>query len=299
MNNKRIRKLLEFTLRLIRKARIPLFSCKFSRKDFTQHQHLALLVLKHYMVADYRKACQVAEELKSCSEVLKLARIPHFTTLQKFFGRMKGAWLDRLFSQIFERFRIIKYLALDSTGMLAGHCSHYFVRRIDRKLQVSNFPKLSVMLDVKRRLPATAVCHVLPRHDSRDFQPLMKKVRQKADYFVADKAYECKMIVEVLKGMSITPIIPLKLGKNPVKATWRKRLLRKWVSHPHIQRQYNQRSLIESFFSALKRRLGEGVASRHWQLQRREAVLKVLIYSIMQRSEVLFLIGFLQSLVRE
>lgn len=60
--------LFEFSAKLLRKARIPLYSSKFSKKTYTQHQHMALLVLKTYVRADYMKTCQLAEELRASEE---------------------------------------------------------------------------------------------------------------------------------------------------------------------------------------------------------------------------------------
>ena len=288
MKNKGIRRLLEFTLRHIRKARIPLFSCKFSRKDFTQHQHLAVLVLKSYLKADYRKACQIALELKACFEVLKLKKIPHFTTLQKFFCRMPARWLDVLINKVLHQFDAIKYLAIDSTGLECDRPSRYYQMRLEGATLVSNFLKLSALLDVKRRLPVAVCCHNRHRHDSRDFLPLVKKVRSRTKYFVADKAYDSERNLQVLKEMGIKPIIPLRLCGPSVKTRCRKKMLREWASNPHMERQYHQRSLIESFFSSLKRRFGSQVHSRLWYLQRREAMLKVMVYSIVRRVEFLF-----------
>jgi len=50
---------------------------------------------------------------------------------------------------------------------------------------------------------------------------------------------------------------------------------------------------IESFFSAVKRRLGEEVRSRPRYLQRKEAVMKVLVYSMLRQGSPLPLIEVL------
>ena len=50
-------------LRLAREA-LPAYSSKFSRKDFTRHQHFALLALKTFFKTDYRGVAQMLGGLR-------------------------------------------------------------------------------------------------------------------------------------------------------------------------------------------------------------------------------------------
>jgi transposase len=285
-----VSKLFEVSLKSLRKTRIPEFSCKFSKKTYTQHQLLALLVLKSYMNFDYRRTCQIAEELLPTFEILNLSKVPHFTTLQKFFCRIPNRWLGALLTRVLHHFEAIKYLAIDSTGLSADRTSKYYSVRIGKGVWSSHFLKMSVLLDVKRRLPVAACFHNRARHDVRDFLPLLKKVRKPVKYFVADKAYDFEKIFAALKERKIKAIIPLRFGWSCVNGRCRRRMIEEWASNPAIERQYHQRSLIESFFSAVKRRLGEEVRSRLWHLQRREAMMKVVVYSMLQQGAALLLI---------
>ncbi len=64
------------------------FSSKFSRKDFRQAQLFALLVLRQFFNADYRKTMQMVLEWSDLREVLELQKVPHWTTLEKAEKRM-------------------------------------------------------------------------------------------------------------------------------------------------------------------------------------------------------------------
>jgi len=285
-------KLIDFSLRALKKTRIPLFSCKFSKKTYTQHQLLAMLVLKTYLNTDYRKTCQIAEELWASAEIIELTKIPHFTTLQKFFCRIPNAWLETLLCRVLHHFKSIQYLAIDSTGLATGRTSKYYQERIGKGIWTSDFLKMSLLLDVKRRLPLAACFHNRSRHrhDIRDFLPLLKKVKKPVKYFLADKAYDFEKNFAVLHERGMEAIIPIRVGWYDVNGRCRKRMIEKWARHPAIEKQYHQRSLIESFFSALKRRLGEEVRSRLWHLQRREGMMKVVVYSMLRQSGCLLLI---------
>ncbi len=289
MYKSEIGKLFEHCLKCLRKTRIPLFSCKFSKRTYTQHQHLSLLVLKTYLNLNYRKTCEIAHELWLTVEILDLPKVPHFTTLQKFFERIPNRWLEILIYRVLHHYNSIKYLAIDATGLSADRTSKYYCARIGKSGWNSNFLKMSVLLDVKRRLPVAVCCHNRARHDIKDFLPLLKKVKKPVRYFVADKAYDFEKNFAELKQRRIKAIIPLRIGWHSVNGKLRSRMLEEWASNPAIERQYHQRSLIESFFSAVKRRLGEEVRSRLWHLQRREAMLKVVVYSMLRQSSSLLL----------
>ena len=60
---------------------MPPYSGPFSRRDFTQHQHFALLVLRQFFQTDYRGLVQMLHEWAELREVLGLKRVPHYSTL--------------------------------------------------------------------------------------------------------------------------------------------------------------------------------------------------------------------------
>jgi hypothetical protein len=73
----------ELSSGLIRDSRIPLFSSKFSRKTYTPHQSLILLLLKEYLSENYRDTVELAEIMDSLRENRYLSEGSHFTTIQK------------------------------------------------------------------------------------------------------------------------------------------------------------------------------------------------------------------------
>jgi hypothetical protein len=77
------------------KSGLSEFSSKFSRKDFHQAQLFALLVLRQFFNADYRKTMQMVLEWSDLREVLELQKVPHWTTLEKAEKRMLKKGLSR------------------------------------------------------------------------------------------------------------------------------------------------------------------------------------------------------------
>ena len=51
---------------------LPAYSSKFSRRDFTQHQLLALLALKTFFKTDYRGLAQLVEDFPELRQDLGL-----------------------------------------------------------------------------------------------------------------------------------------------------------------------------------------------------------------------------------
>jgi hypothetical protein len=62
-------------------AGLPAFSSIKSRHDFTQPQLLAILVLKQFFKTDYRGIIQFLGDFPSLMEVLRLKKVPHYSTL--------------------------------------------------------------------------------------------------------------------------------------------------------------------------------------------------------------------------
>jgi len=82
---------LAFTQQALEVARValPAYSSKFSKKDFTRHQHFALLALKAFLKMGYRDVVDLLHDWSELRTTLELKKVPHFTTLQKAAQRFK------------------------------------------------------------------------------------------------------------------------------------------------------------------------------------------------------------------
>jgi hypothetical protein len=79
-------------LHIAREA-MPAHATKFSKRDFTQHQLLAMLCLKQFFKTDDRGMVELLKDLPDLRRELGIRKVPHFTTLfnaQKRLGK-KGA----------------------------------------------------------------------------------------------------------------------------------------------------------------------------------------------------------------
>ena len=67
---------------------LPAYSSKFSRHDYTQHQHFALLALREFLKTDYRGLEAMLLDWAELRETLGLSKVPDHSTLQKAAERL-------------------------------------------------------------------------------------------------------------------------------------------------------------------------------------------------------------------
>jgi len=115
---------------------VPLYSSRFSRKDYTLWQHIALIALMQRVRKSYRE--YVDDYLTTTErllDVLGLSKIPHFTTIEKFLLRVPGALLESVIGGFLGLTRIRWQLfSPDSSGFSPHHASHYYVLRTKRDI---------------------------------------------------------------------------------------------------------------------------------------------------------------------
>lgn len=60
---------------------LPSYSCRTSRHDFTQAQLFAILALKTFFKTDFRGITTILQDFPALRDDLRLARVPHYSTL--------------------------------------------------------------------------------------------------------------------------------------------------------------------------------------------------------------------------
>lgn len=73
---------------------VPAYSSKYAKRDFTQHQLLAILALAQFFRTDDRGVVALLADLSDLRDALELKKVPHPTTLFHARKRLakKGAW---------------------------------------------------------------------------------------------------------------------------------------------------------------------------------------------------------------
>jgi len=122
--------------KVCRRQHIPLYSSKFSRRDYTQWQHIALLVLWQRMRKSYREYVNdllpVADTLVA---ELGLSRLPHFTTIEKFMLRVPSSLLERVMGGFVLLTRVRRQVfGIDSSGFSMHHASYYYALKVKQDI---------------------------------------------------------------------------------------------------------------------------------------------------------------------
>ncbi|MFC7738831.1 hypothetical protein ACFQX4_24205 [Roseomonas sp. GCM10028921] len=63
------------------RAALPEYGSRYSRKDYTQPQLFALLVLRQFLRTDYRGVVALVAEWSDLRRTLGLTKVPHYSTL--------------------------------------------------------------------------------------------------------------------------------------------------------------------------------------------------------------------------
>src|SRR3989344_1246310 len=112
-------KFIRFLEACIRQAEsLPEYSSKFSRKDFTLRQHVVLLCLKIKLKQRYREFCEILDLMTEIKALLGLDNVPHWTTLDKVFLKIKNSVLAALL-----QVESSCFASIDTTSFDRGHVS--------------------------------------------------------------------------------------------------------------------------------------------------------------------------------
>ena len=274
-------KFIDLSLKTVQSSRLNLYSCKYSKHVYTQHQLLVLVLLKEYISTDYRDFVELVELMNDIKERLSLDKVPHFTTLQKFVSRIPSSLFNFILSRILKLFyshgEKAFITAIDATGFTSSYASHYYSHRTGKLRR--RFLKVSISIDTDKKVILGWKISQKTDHDVKHANTLIRQSNRtrKSECYVMDKGYDSEeihaLIREEIKADSIVPLRERKRKK--IKGKYRKQLYLIFDNN-----RYNRRNIVEAIISVVKRKFGETIRARKIYNQVKEIKIKLIVYNI-------------------
>jgi hypothetical protein len=271
----------------IAQAAMPLYRSKFSKRQFTQPQLLAILCLMRYEDWTFREAEVRLAEHRELRRALGLTATPDYTTLYRFTRRLDETVIERALSETVKQLRPRSggpkaTVAVDATGLTSGSISTFFVKRVKDRgpgFDWRHWLKWTMVVDVEQRVIVAQLAHRGPTNDCALLRPLVDQAQQVVPIgtVLADAEFDSERNHQHIRShLAARSIIPAKKGK----ATWNIKGVRKQMRTRFPKRLYRRRALIESVISAVKRKLSSRAPGRTIERQRLQALLLGLAYNI-------------------
>lgn len=263
---------------LMNQRQMSIYSSKYSRRDFTRHQLLTLLLIKTYSGKGYEKFTEFLE-VTQIPKWLNINKIPHFTTLQKFASRQMITELEKF---LFESAKLskseCKHMAIDATGMSLHNASKHYEMRIGQLIRKRDFMKCAIMADLDNQLIYAIKMRIKSRSDHRDFIPLWNKIKHLPFFwFFMDKGYDS----DTNHGL-IFASGKKSFGCVRAKTKQRHRMkgkMRRKAYDISWQCKKNWRALIETINSVFKRMFGKVIFAKNLHTMKVEMYLKLITYN--------------------
>gem|GEM_PF-1857033 len=281
---------------IVRSTKLPFYSSKYSKKTYTQHQLLVLILFRDFRNQHYREFIEDVGDMEQVQNILDLPIIPHFTTLQKFLCRIKSLYLQLTFKKTVTLFYstddVIPITAVDSSGFTSGYCSHYFSERTGKIRK--HFLKTSISGDTDQQVITGFVTSNSRVHDTRHAVRLLRQCHnlRKSDCYVMDRGYDSEAIHRLIReDLHANSVIPIRSWKNEIiGGTYRQEM-----AHNFNEVVYQRRQLVENKFSVLKRKFDSDLKARIFLIQTKEIACKMIVCNIHRLLQFLILKVFYRA----
>ena len=169
------------------KSVVPEFSSKFSKRTYTQPQHVAMLCLKVGDGETYDGIVDKINEMPAVREALELEKVPDPSTLSKAFERLLAAVWRVLLELTRRFFRLSGVTGMDSSGEERGQASKYYTRR--EKLHIRE-PNVTFLVDVGNNAVLDVHMTTTRRHDTKIGTKIVKRSAELMGVLIGDKGFD-------------------------------------------------------------------------------------------------------------
>lgn len=258
---------------------LPRYTHPKSPHRYNLPQRVACVLLKFYLDVSYRDAEEWLLASDQVQRVLELKQVPDYSTLIRTYGVLRQAEWDALRRTLLDGLGVQEEaISVDTTHFRLSQASAYFMTRSGRAYR--EWVKGGYAVGIESQL-------ILGWRSGRGIgydQPYLEPLRRQASRYGRHRPGKPAWVLlgdSGFDGKTPRPydLIPLQPRRHaPVAAARKAR--RDLVDAARLDGLYGQRWKSETVNSVIKRKFGETICSRSLRLQRREPLVKGLVYNL-------------------
>lgn len=248
--------------RLLSAIGAPRWLHHFGPKTYELKQHLFALLSMTIFRLSFRRVSNLLEILGF--------KVPSYSALCKSRKRISPTMFQRLMALTAGARH--ECIAIDSTGISRANPSYHYIKRIDRKKPIKSYIKQSSLFDLKNKTFVALRVRAKPRHDIQDVKYLLNQTKIESS-LLGDTAYDAEWLHEYCWNNNIRTLIKPRI--NVRKGFYRRKQMK-----TYSEKEYHQRSNIESGFGALKRKYGGFTLAKGIRSIKSEAYLKATAFNL-------------------
>jgi transposase len=173
--------------------------------------------------------------------------------------------------------------AIDSSGFSGCRFDKWFDKKWGELKSTRAWVKAHIVTGVKTNVVTSVEVQEEYSSDHKNFKPLLAHTasRFKIKEVCADLAYSSETNLQAVADMGAMPLIPFKCNASSARpGIWNNMFHYFSFKRDEFLRRYHQRSNVESTFSMVKAKFGDGVRSKTDIAMRNEVLAKILCHNI-------------------
>lgn len=262
------------------KQALPKYSHVKSPHHFELPQLAACVLLMFYLDLSYRDMEEWLLATDKVCQTLELPRIPDHTTLQRTYKKLRKLDFEKMKNQLLEEEHIQEEnIASDSTGFSPGQASLYYQTRSGRTY--GSWLKGAYAVGTASQYILSWQSGFGPSNDVAHLNALKRgcarfgthsETNQRTWLLLADAGFDAKK----LSSLDIIP--PIRRHGKLLHPERKARA--DLVAAARLDGLFGQRWKAETVNSVIKRKFGDTIRSRKVRLQKREPIVKAMVYNI-------------------
>jgi len=281
------------TLLILTGIGYPEYSSKKSKRVYSDHAKVGLLVLTEYLGKSFEEFVKILPSLKDVMKAAGISNIPDGSTLRKFRRRLDAGILDKIVA--YQGMMIAGdsdvTVAVDATGFSTSHASKYYISRLKyfgtETTIVRGYTKVSLAVCVNTKTILAADTVGSRTHDIKRFRHIVERLVSSGvsvEYVLADKGYDAEYAHEMVRDLlGAEALIPARDdGDTPINRMFgpnRKRMKRELTEGSEKTKVYHKRSLVETVNSMIKRVLGDVLSGRSEETRHSETMFRCIAHN--------------------